>query len=110
MNDQQERIRAFLNCFEFPEALVTSVPQHLLIFVCILRYLMTCRRIPLLKKPELDAFLVTALRPELGNLQYLDELVLDFVHQRAVHLATLFMQVKQAPSNLIHPAPNFEIL
>ena len=39
------------------------VPQHLLLMSCVLRYIMAQNNI--LRKPELDAFLVTAFSPEL---------------------------------------------
>ena len=47
---------------------------------------------PVLRKPELDAFLATAMSPELRNVAYLAEMKLEMVTIRGVHLAALFMQ------------------
>ena len=58
---------------------------------------MSSTKMPLLMKPELDAFLVTAFSPELGNLKYLSELTLDRVTTRGIQLATLFMEVIKIP-------------
>merc|ERR1711974_210847 len=44
------------------------------------------------RKPELDAFLVTAFSPELRDDAFLDELVLENVTIRGVRLSMLFMQ------------------
>lgn len=46
-----------------------------------------------LRKPEVDAFLATAISPELYNVDYLAGLRLEMVTIRGVHLASLFMQV-----------------
>ena len=48
---------------------------------------------PVLRKPELDAFLATAMSPELRNVTYLAEMRLEMVTIRGVHLAAIFMQV-----------------
>ena len=48
----------------------------------------------ILRKPELDAFLATALCPELRDAAYVTEMRLEMVTVRGVHLATMFMQVK----------------
>ena len=62
---------------------------------CVLRYMWQqsngddC----VLRKPELDAFLATALSPELRNPGYLAEMRLEMVTVRGVHLATMFVQV-----------------
>ena len=47
---------------------------------------------PVIRKPELDAFLATALAPELRDQQFLDDLTLDILTLRGVKLGTLFMQ------------------
>jgi len=47
---------------------------------------------PVIRKPELDAFLATALAPELRDQQFLDDLTLEVVTLRGVKLGTLFMQ------------------
>jgi hypothetical protein len=62
------------------------------------RYIMTATKIPVLQKPELDAFLVTAFSPEIGNHKYLAEMTLDYVTPRGVQLATMFMQVGAGPA------------
>ena len=58
---------------------------------------------PVLRKPELDAFLATAMSPELRNVTYLAEMRLEMVTIRGVHLAAIFMQVNKyylEPSNV----------
>ena len=73
-----------------PMMLSTShVPQHLLFMGSVLRYIMAHNNI--LRKPELDAFLVTAFSPELGDAEYLAKMKLDLVSPRGVVLASLFM-------------------
>jgi hypothetical protein len=72
-----------------------NVPQHSILLACVLRYIMTATKIPVLQKPELDAFLVTAFSPEIGNHKYLAEMTLDYVTTRGVQLATMFMQVRK---------------
>ena len=73
-----------------PMMLSTShVPQHLLLMGSVLRYIMAHNNI--LRKPELDAFLVTAFSPELGDAEYLAKMKLDLVTPRGVQLASLFM-------------------
>ena len=67
-----------------------SLPRVLFVF----RYIMTATKIPVLQKPELDAFLVTAFSPEIGNHKYLAEMTLDYVTTRGVQLATMFMEVR----------------
>ena len=47
---------------------------------------------PVIRKPELDAFIATALAPELRDQQFLDDLTLEVVTLRGVKLGTLFMQ------------------
>ena len=58
------------------------------------RYLMTANApsFPVIRKPELDAFLATALAPELRDQQFLDDLTLEVVTLRGVKLGTLLMQ------------------
>ena len=53
---------------------------------------------PVLRKPELDAFLATAMSPELRDVAYLAELKLEMVTIRGVHLAALFMEVRPKSS------------
>ena len=92
LEDKQRRLRSFLSVMssDCPLMLNTShVPQHLLMMGCILRYVMSQNNI--LRKPELDAFLVTAFAPELGDAEYLAKMKLDLVTPRGVVLATLFM-------------------
>lgn len=94
--DKEKRLRAFLSCMRCEDVqslmVPANVPQHAIILGCVLRYIMTATKIPVLQKPELDAFLVTAFSPEIGNHKYLAEMTLDFVSPRGVQLATLFME------------------
>ena len=48
---------------------------------------------PIIRKPELDAFLVTAFSPELRDDAFLDDLTLENITMRGVRLSVLFMQV-----------------
>ena len=66
------------------------VPQHLLLMATVLRYIM--RQTDLLRKPELDSFLITAFSPELMDADYLARSKLDLITPRGVQLATLFME------------------
>ena len=78
-------------CSDMPLMMNTgNVPQHLLLMCCVLRYIMTQKSI--LRKPELDAFLVTACSSELLDAESLSRIKLDLVTARGVQLATLFMQ------------------
>ena len=56
----------------------------------VLRYIM--RQTDLLRKPELDSFLITAFSPELMDADYLARSKLDLITPRGVQLATLFME------------------
>ena len=66
------------------------MPQHLLLMATVLRYIM--RQTDLLRKPELDSFLITAFSPELMDADYLARSKLDLITPRGVQLATLFME------------------
>jgi len=93
LEDKQRRLRAFLSCLnsDIPLMMNTgNVPQHLLLMCCVLRYIMTQKSI--LRKPELDAFLVTACSSELMDAEALSRIKLDLVTARGVQLGTLFMQ------------------
>jgi hypothetical protein len=93
LEDKQRRLRAFLSCLNSDTTLMMNtnhVPQHLLLMCCVLRYIMTQKSI--LRKPELDAFLVTACSPELLESENMARMKLDLVTPRGVQLATLFMQ------------------
>ena len=92
LEDKQKRLRSFLSVMSSDSPLMLStshVPQHLLLMGCVLRYVMSQNNI--LRKPELDAFLVTAFSPELGEAEYLAKMKLDLVTPRGVVLAALFM-------------------
>ena len=93
VEDKQKRLRAFLAVMssDTPLMLNTShVPQHLLLMASVLRYIMSQNNV--LRKPELDAFLVTACSPELCDTEYLAKMKLDLVTSRGVQLASLFME------------------
>ncbi|KAL7643504.1 UNVERIFIED_CONTAM: hypothetical protein RMT77_005486 [Armadillidium vulgare] len=94
IDDKKRRLRAFLSCVlsDSPLMLHTSyVPQHLLIMAVVLRYIMNFNEVAILRKQEVDAFLVTAFSPELTNAQYLQELQIPVVSSRGVQLASFFM-------------------
>lgn len=96
VEDKQKRLRCFLTCLHCDEVkpllVQSSVPQHVLLMACVLRYMMTASKFPVLRKPELDAFLATAFSPELADVNYLADMKLEMVTIRGVQLATLFMQ------------------
>lgn len=50
------------------------VPQYTLIIASVLRYIMTFTEVPILQKYELDAFIITAVAPELSKNENTQEL------------------------------------
>ena len=86
-----------------PDLTVLGLSKHkslyvfypLVVMCCVLRYMwqQNGAEVAVLRKPELDAFLATALCPELRNAAFLTEMRLEMVTVRGVHLATMFMQV-----------------
>ncbi|TRY74730.1 hypothetical protein TCAL_01601 [Tigriopus californicus] len=93
-DDKQKRLRAFFSCLRSDDSppLIQqgNVPQHLLLMACVLRYIMTTSH-HVFKKPELDAFLVTAFSSQLRNAHYLASLQGGIITPRGVHIASLFM-------------------
>lgn len=59
--------------------------------LCSPRYIMTFTEKRILRRPELDAFIVTAVSPEVMNSEHLQDLQLPLVTPRGVQLSTLFM-------------------
>jgi len=101
VEDKQKRLHAFMSimrCEAAAGALLVhaNVPQPMLLMACVLRYIMTSSLgiggNPIIRKPELDAFLVTAFSPELRDDAFLDDLTLENVTMRGVRLSVLFMQ------------------
>ena len=93
IEDKQKRLRAFLTIMSSDTSLMLNthyVPQHLLLMASVLRYIMAHNNI--LRKPELDAFLVTAFSPELMETDYMAKMKLDLVTARGAQLAALFME------------------
>lgn len=94
-DDKHRRMRAFLTVMRSDTTMMLNrncVPQHLLVLACVLRYIVTSPDRNILSRHELDAFLVTAFSPQLGNVEYTQEMVLPGVYLRGVFLAALFMQ------------------
>lgn len=94
-DDKHRRMRAFLTVMRSDTAMMLNrnfVPSHLLVLACVLRYIVTSSERNVISRHELDAFLVTAFSPQLGNIEYTQEMVLPGVYLRGVSLATLFMQ------------------
>lgn len=94
VDDRRRRLRAFLTCMRSDTDLMLYteyVPQHLLLMACVLRYIMTFTEKRILRRPELDAFIVTAVSPEVMNAEHLQDLQLPLVTARGVQLSTLFM-------------------
>ncbi len=98
LEDKQKRLRAFLSCMRCdncpPLLSASSVPQHMVVLACVLRYIMTCQAYVVLSKPELDALLATAFSPELRDPRMLQELKVDFVTKRGIEISTMVMQVR----------------
>ncbi|VVC24650.1 PIN domain-like [Cinara cedri] len=91
--DNIRRLRAFLTCMRSDTPLMYNtdyVPQHTLIIASVLRYIITFSEVPILQKYELDAFIITAVAPELSKNENTQELQ-GTVSVRGVHLATLLM-------------------
>ena len=92
--DKQKRLRAFfavMKCDDCPPMLSqANIPQHLLLLACVLRYLMTGVA---MRKPELDAMLVTAFSPELRNPRMIAEMRPANITSRGVRLATMINNV-----------------
>ncbi|XP_026684073.1 constitutive coactivator of PPAR-gamma-like protein 1 homolog [Diaphorina citri] len=55
------------------------------------RYIMTFTEKRILRRQELDAFIVTAVSPEVMNSEHMQDLQLPLVTSRGVQLSTLFM-------------------
>uniref|UniRef100_A0A8D8L9J7 Constitutive coactivator of PPAR-gamma-like protein 1 homolog n=1 Tax=Cacopsylla melanoneura TaxID=428564 RepID=A0A8D8L9J7_9HEMI len=94
VDDRRRRLRAFLTCMRSDSNLMLQteyVPQHLLLMACVLRYIMTFTEKRILRRPELDAFIVTAVSPEVMNSEHIQDLQLPLVTPRGVQLSTLFM-------------------
>ncbi|XP_050534475.1 constitutive coactivator of PPAR-gamma-like protein 1 homolog isoform X2 [Daktulosphaira vitifoliae] len=91
--DNIRRLRAFLTCMRSDTPLMYNtdyVPQHTLIIASVLRYIMSNSEVPILQKYELDAFIITAVAPELSKNENTQELQ-GTVSVRGVQLATLLM-------------------
>jgi len=50
------------------------VPQPMLLFACVIRYIMSHADQPILRKQELDALIAQAFSPELMNANFLQDL------------------------------------
>lgn len=93
--DNKRRLQAFLTCMRSNSPLMCNtsyVPQHYMILCCVLRYIMTNPDTPVLRKHELDAFLVQAVDPHLTDVEHTQKLELPLVTPRGIQLAALFMQ------------------
>ncbi len=101
LEDKQKRLRAFLSCMRCdncpPLLSSSSVPQHMILLACVLRYVMTItsQSYAILSKPELDALLATAFSPELRHSRVIDELKVELVTRRGIEISTMVMQVKK---------------
>ncbi|KAL8620412.1 hypothetical protein ACOMHN_055493 [Nucella lapillus] len=91
-DDKNRRLRAFLTIMHSDSNLVLNtqyVPQHLLMMVCVLRYMMQYGQV--LQRQELDAFLAMAVSALLHDEQTMQDLKLPTILGRGVQLASLFM-------------------
>nr|DBA18692.1 TPA: hypothetical protein GDO54_016911 [Pyxicephalus adspersus] len=94
VEDKNRRMRAFLACMrsDTPAMLnPANVPTHLMVLCCVLRYIVQWPGIRILRRQELDAFLVQALSPKLYEPDQLQELKIDNLDPRGIQLAALFM-------------------
>ncbi|XP_076469584.1 constitutive coactivator of PPAR-gamma-like protein 1 homolog [Babylonia areolata] len=90
--DKNRRLRAFLTIMHSDSNLILNtqyVPQHLLLMVCVLRYMMQYGQV--LQRHELDAFIAMAVSPLLRDEQTMQDLKLPTIMGRGVQLASLFM-------------------
>jgi hypothetical protein len=93
--DRTRRVRAWFSCMKSSNDLQTSekVPYKFLFCCVVLRYLVNhaVKGKSLLTRPELDAFLATAVCPIIQNVQLTKEIKLPKVQARGLTLAGLFM-------------------
>uniref|UniRef100_A0A224XIS9 Putative constitutive coactivator of ppar-gamma-like protein 1 log isoform x1 n=1 Tax=Panstrongylus lignarius TaxID=156445 RepID=A0A224XIS9_9HEMI len=94
VDDKRRRLRAYLTCMRSDTQLMLNpgcVPQHLLVLATVLRYLMSFPERKVLRKHELDAIIVTALDPHLGNSEYNQDLQVECVSSRGAQLGAMIM-------------------
>ncbi|XP_074873502.1 constitutive coactivator of PPAR-gamma-like protein 2 [Carettochelys insculpta] len=93
-DDRSRRMRAFLACLraDTPGMLnPASVPTHLLLMCCVLRYMVQWPGGRVLHRHELDVFLAQAVSPQLYEPDRLQQLKIEKLDARGVQLAALFM-------------------
>ncbi|XP_037654530.1 constitutive coactivator of PPAR-gamma-like protein 1 isoform X3 [Choloepus didactylus] len=94
VEDKNRRMRAFLACMraDTPAMLnPASVPTHLVVLCCVLRYMVQWPGVRILRRQELDAFLAQALSPKLYEPDQLQELKIENLDPRGIQLSALFM-------------------
>ncbi|XP_064435037.1 constitutive coactivator of PPAR-gamma-like protein 1 isoform X5 [Mirounga angustirostris] len=94
VEDKNRRMRAFLACMrsDTPAMLnPASVPTHLTVLCCVLRYMVQWPGARILRRQELDAFLAQALSPKLYEPDQLQELKIENLDPRGIQLSALFM-------------------
>lgn len=94
VEDKNRRMRAFLACLksDSPGMLnPASIPTHLLLLCCVLRYMLQWPGGRILQRHELDAFLAQAVSSQLYDPDQLQELKIEKLDSRGVQLAALFM-------------------
>ncbi|XP_041130072.1 constitutive coactivator of PPAR-gamma-like protein 2, partial [Polyodon spathula] len=94
VEDKNRRMRAFLACLksDSPGMLnPASIPTHLLLLCCVLRYMLQWPGGRVLQRHELDAFLAQAVSSQLYDPDQLQELKIEKLDSRGVQLAALFM-------------------
>ncbi|XP_076994781.1 constitutive coactivator of PPAR-gamma-like protein 1 isoform X2 [Tamandua tetradactyla] len=94
VEDKNRRMRAFLACMrsDTPAMLnPASVPAHLMVLCCVLRYMVQWPGVRILRRQELDAFLAQALSPKLYEPDQLQELKIENLDPRGIQLSALFM-------------------
>ncbi|XP_059487987.1 constitutive coactivator of PPAR-gamma-like protein 1 [Neocloeon triangulifer] len=94
VDDKRRRLRAFLSCMRSDTTMILNphyVPQPMLLFACVIRYIMSHTEKPILRKQEMDALIAQAFSPELMNANFLQDLQLPRLNVRGVQLAALVM-------------------
>ncbi|UYV66133.1 FAM120A [Cordylochernes scorpioides] len=87
------RMNAFLGCMRSENHLMKDrnhVPEHLLLFCCVLRYMLTETR-PVLSRQELEAFLIQAVDPDLQNTDKTQKVEIPIITTRGIQIAAMFM-------------------
>ncbi|XP_067125521.1 constitutive coactivator of PPAR-gamma-like protein 2, partial [Centruroides vittatus] len=93
-DDIVDRMKTFLFCMKCDSKLILNlsyVPKHLIIFCCVLRYIITHPNGPVLYKEEFDCFLAQAVSNTLLNPSFNHNIEITELTVRGLLLASFFM-------------------